>query len=308
MSLIYKPLDRAHHSLPTSSPAEKLRALLSTNKRLIVPVVYDGLTARLVKLVGFEAAFMGGFGVSAVHGCPDTGLLGYGEMVSQAKLVTSQLGDDIPCIGDGDIGYGNEMNVKRTVHGYAKSGIACIMIEDQVAPKRCGHTRGKSVVSREKAVSRIKAACDARSEGADILIMARTDARCISMNEAIIRCQEFRKAGADITFLEAPETEEEMIRYCKEVDGPKMANMIEYGKTPILPPQRLEEMGYQIIVYPLTLLSASIKSMKNALEHLKVEESTDSDVLSFTEVQHVVGFDEYYKEEQRYAEGGGKTK
>ena len=149
-------------------------------------------------------------------------------------------------IGDGDTGFGSAQNIKRTVHGYARAGFAAIMLEDQVAPKRCGHTEGKSVVGRDEALTRIRAAVDARDEGAGILIMARTDARaCISLEEAIERCRMFREIGADITFLEAPLDEAEMRRYCEEVDGPKMANLIEGGKTPNLPPRQLEAAGLQ---------------------------------------------------------------
>src|SRR4029450_10870788 len=146
----------------------------------------------------------------------------------------------IPLIGDGDTGFGSAQNIKRTVQGYSAAGFAAIMLEDQVAPKRCGHTEGKAVVSRDEALMRIRAAVDARAAGADILIMARTDARaCVSLDEAILRCRLFREIGADITFLEAPLDEEEMRRYCAGVDGPKMANLIEGGKTPLLPSQRL---------------------------------------------------------------------
>jgi 2-methylisocitrate lyase-like PEP mutase family enzyme len=174
------------------------------------------------------------------------------------------------------------------------------MLEDQVAPKRCGHTEGKSVVSRDEALTRIRAAVDAREAGADILIMARTDARAIlGLDEAIARCQAFKGLGADITFLEAPVSEEEMRRYCLEVDGPKMANLIEGGKTPLLPPRRLEEIGYAIAVYPLTLLNVSIAAMRSALASLKRGE-VPAAIMSFDELKQAVGFPEYYAEEARY--------
>ena len=141
---------------------------------------------------------------------------------------------------DGDTGYGNAMNVHRTVAGYAQVGVSAVMIEDQVSPKRCGHTQGKAVVSREEAFARVAAAVDARNEGADILILARTDANTThGLDEAIERCQRFRELGADITFLEAPTSEEEMVRYCEAVEGPKLANMLEGGHTPLLPPAEL---------------------------------------------------------------------
>jgi 2-methylisocitrate lyase-like PEP mutase family enzyme len=174
------------------------------------------------------------------------------------------------------------------------------MLEDQVAPKRCGHTEGKSVVGRDEAVSRIRAAVDAREEGADILIMARTDARaCVSLDEAIARCQLFRTIGADITFLEAPLDEREMSLYCAEVEGPKMANLIEGGKTPLLSRARLEAIGYSIAVYPLTLLNASIVAMRAALASLRAGQ-TPANLMTFDELKGAVGFPEYYAEEARY--------
>mmetsp|Transcript_7840 Transcript_7840/g.11831 ORF Transcript_7840/g.11831 Transcript_7840/m.11831 type:complete len:246 (-) Transcript_7840:48-785(-) len=243
---------------------------------------------------------MTGFGVSATHGFPDTQLISYEEMLRRATLIVSAL-SEVPCIGDGDTGYGTPVNVKRTVKGYAQAGLAAVMIEDQVSPKRCGHTKGKDVVSKDEACVRIKAACDARDEGSDILILARTDARAVfGVDEAIDRCKKFNEIGADITFLEAPENVEEMRRFCSEVPGYKLANMLEHGKTPILSPKELGEMGYTIAAYPLTLLSASINSMQLALQRLKEGESCEGLLVPFKEVQRVVGFPEYYMEEERY--------
>jgi len=193
----------------------------------------------MVESAGFNLTFMTGFGVSASYGLPDTGLLSMGEMATTASIICGNL-KKIPCIGDGDTGYGNPMNVKRTVTKYAQAGMSGIMIEDQFSPKRCGHTKGKTVVARDEAFQRIRAAVDARNEGADILILARTDARGpLGLDEAIERCLTFRKLGADWTFLEAPQSIEEMELYCRTVDGPKLANMLEFGLTPVLPPDQL---------------------------------------------------------------------
>lgn len=184
------------------------------------------------------------------------------------------------------------------MQGYARAGFACIMLEDQVAPKRCGHTQGKAVVSRDEAAMRIRAAVDARNEGADILVMARTDARATDgLDEAIARCKLFRKLGADITFLEAPESEEEMRRYCAEVDGPKMANLIEHGKTPLLPPAELEAIGYKIAVYPLTQLNVAIKP---CAPPCGPSSRRRPDVMDFEELKSAVGFPDYYDAEDRY--------
>lgn len=293
-------LDAARPS-PRAPAAAQLRALLRRGKILTMPCAYDALTARLVERAGFELTFMTGFGVSAAHGYPDCQLVSYQEMLSTAFSICSALRTTL-CIADGDTGYGNAVNVKRTVRGYAQAGMAGVMIEDQVAPKRCGHTRGKAVVSRTEAVARVRAACDARDEGPqDICIMARTDARATEgIEEAIERCREFAKAGADITFLEAPLDEEEMARYCKEVPGFKMANMLPSGKTPLLPTGRLEELGFAIAAYPLTLLSAGIKAQLEALQHLKEGKDTSKLELDFDALKDVVGFNDYYREEDRY--------
>jgi 2-methylisocitrate lyase-like PEP mutase family enzyme len=282
-----------------SSPAERLRALLQRPGLLIMPGCHDAMSARLVEEAGFEVGFMSGFAVSASRlGMPDTGLISYGELVEQGQNICRAV--SIPMIGDGDTGFGSAQNVKRTVHGYARAGFACIMLEDQVAPKRCGHTEGKSVVARDEALMRIRAAIDARDAGEDILIMARTDARaCVDLDEAIARCRAFRAIGADITFLEAPLDESEMRRYCRDVDGPKMANIIEGGKTPALTPAALDAIGYKIAVYPLTLLNVSIQAMRTALASLARGERPAA-AMDFEGLKEAVGFPGYYEEEARY--------
>jgi 2-methylisocitrate lyase-like PEP mutase family enzyme len=264
-----------------------------------MPGCHDAMSARLIEEAGFELGFMSGFAVSAARlGMPDTGLISYGELVDQGQNICRAV--SIPLIGDGDTGFGRPQNIKRTVQGYERAGFAAIMLEDQVAPKRCGHTAGKSVVGRDEALTRITAAVDARARSDGILIMARTDARaCISLDEAIIRCQKFREIGADITFLEAPLNEDEMRRYCAEVDGPKMVNLIEGGKTPLLPPLQLETIGYKIAVYPLTLLNVSIQAMRAALESLAKSERPSA-AMDFEELKKAVGFPAYYAEEARY--------
>uniref|UniRef100_K3XBG6 Carboxyvinyl-carboxyphosphonate phosphorylmutase n=1 Tax=Globisporangium ultimum (strain ATCC 200006 / CBS 805.95 / DAOM BR144) TaxID=431595 RepID=K3XBG6_GLOUD len=283
----------------------KLRELLTQDDIVLMPSCYDALSAKLIE--------------RAAHGFPDTQLLSFGEMERASKDICASL-KTIPCIGDGDTGYGNALNVKRTVAAYAQAGMAGILIEDQVSPKRCGHTAGKDVVSREESFTRIQAAVDARREGNfDIVIMARTDARAThSLEEAIFRCQEFVRLGADITFLEAPRSVDEMKQYCAQVPGPKIANMVEKGLTPVLLPEQLHEIGYQIALYPVTLLSASIKAMEDTLGLLRTqtgstspsaeessENATPSSALNemlcdFAHVKDVVGFAEYYEEEARY--------
>ena len=281
------------------SPADQLRGLLAEGELLVMPCCFDALSARLIERAGFPLTFMSGFAVSAARlGLPDTGLISYGEMLDQGRNICGAV--SIPVIGDADTGYGNPVNVKRTIRGYAAAGFACAMIEDQVAPKRCGHTRGKEVVSRGQALASVRAAVDARDEGADILVMARTDARFgHGFEEALWRCQAFQDLGADILFLEAPQGEDEMERLCREIDGPTMANMVEGGDTPILPPTRLAEIGYAIVACPLTLLSSAVSSMQAALDALG-EGRTPEGLLSFEALREVVGFPEYDEEQARY--------
>ena len=281
------------------SPANKLRQLLDQPGIIVMPGCHDALSAKLCEQAGFATAFMSGFAVSASRlAQPDTGLISYGEMLDQGRNICSAVA--IPIWGDGDTGFGNPLNVKRTVQGYAQAGFACIMIEDQVAPKRCGHTQGKTVVDREQAFLRIQAAVDARNEGADILIMARTDARAThDLDEAILRANTFHEIGADINFLEAPESREEMQQYCSAVPGHKVANLIECGKTPLLAHDDLQSMGYKIAVYPLTLLNVSINAMQTSLATLK-QGGKAMPTLDFDALTNAVGFPDYYAAEQRY--------
>ena len=282
-----------------TTPVNQLRALLAQSGLILMPCCFDAFSARLIERAGFGLTFMSGFAVSAARlGLPDTGLISYSEMVDQGRNICSAV--SIPVIGDADTGYGNALNVKRTVWGYAQAGFACLMIEDQVAPKRCGHTRGKQVVSRGEALARIRAAVDAREEGADILVMARTDARAThSFAEALWRVQAFADLGADIVFLEAPRSEEEMRAFCSQTSGPKLANMVEQGDTPLLPPARLEEIGYKIAAYPLTLLSAAAYAMQEALVALKAGHHPER-LVEFAVLRDIVGFPAYYEAEQKY--------
>lgn len=281
------------------SPADTLRQLLAQPGLITMPCCFDGLSARLVEQAGFPLTFMSGFATSAARlGLPDTGLISYGEMLDQGRNICAAV--SIPVIGDADTGYGNPMNVRRTVQGYASAGFASAMIEDQESPKRCGHTRGKRVVGRREALNRIRAAVDQRDAGSDILIMARTDARHDhGMREALWRCQAFADLGADIVFLEAPRSREEMARFCQAIPGPKMANMVEQGDTPLLPPDQLADLGYKIAAYPLTLISSAVRAMQEALEALR-QGNHPANLLPFASLRNAVGFDAYEAELGRY--------
>ncbi|MGI9401934.1 MAG: isocitrate lyase/PEP mutase family protein [Rhizobiaceae bacterium] len=273
--------------------ADRLRSIITQGKLVKMPCCFDALSAKLIEQAGFEVTFLSGFGASASRlGAPDTGLMSYGEVLDQARNAMQPI--SIPLIADGDTGHGNPMNVMRTVKGFAQAGCAGVMIEDQVSPKRCGHTHGKSVVSRTEALERIHAAVEARA-GHDIVIVARTDARREhGLDEALARATEFAAIGADILFVEEPYSINELATICNSVEGVQMANMLEGGQTPILPPDQLEEMGFKIAAYPLTLLSAAMKAMNAALVDLAAGRSTQKYLLDFDDLREQIGFDAYH--------------
>ena len=277
----------------------KLRNLIKNNSFLPIPSCFDALSAKLIEQTGFDAMFMSGFAASASRiGEPDLGVMTLTEVLDQLNNITDAT--SLPVIGDGDTGYGNAMNVQRTVKSFAKIGCAGVLIEDQLSPKRCGHTPGKDVVSREEAFDRIKASVDAREEK-DILIMARTDANHThGIREAIERAQIFYELGSDILFVEAPKTEDEMRLICQEVPGCKIANIVEGGLTPNLSMKELEDIGYNMAVYPLTALSSAMKAMVDSLNKLKIDDDRSSNLMSFTELRKRVGFDDYYEVSSRY--------
>jgi 2-methylisocitrate lyase-like PEP mutase family enzyme len=267
-----------------------------------MPGCFDAISAKLVAEAGFKVTFMSGFAVSAARlGLPDTGLISFAEMLDSARNCAGAAGK-VPLIADGDTGYGNALNVQRTVVEYARAGAAAVMIEDQVSPKKCGHTRGKQVIPRDEARMKIRAAVDARAD-ADILILARTDARAVhDFDEALARCRDFEAEGADIIFLEAPETEDEMRRFCQAMTKPCMANMVPGGKTPILPPQGLQDAGYKLALFPVALMTSAIAAMQATLASL-ARPDAGKDLppsISFLELQRVVGFPDYWERETRY--------
>lgn len=281
-----------------------LRRLLAEDTCHLMPCCFDALSAKLVQQEDYPLTFMSGFAASAARlGAPDLGLMSYGEVVDQVRHITSAI--SIPLIADGDTGYGNAMNVRRTVLGFAQAGAAAVMIEDQVAPKRCGHTPGKEVVSRDEAFDRIRAAVDARNEfisagGSEILVLARTDARHeYGLTEAIERSAYFAELGADILFVEAPQTESEMAEICQSLPGPKMANIVEGGLTPELSVDVLHGIGYSLAAYPLTLLAASMKAMTDSLRGMRERRSLH--LMNFEELRERVGFNDYYEISARYS-------
>ncbi|KAL2900761.1 2 3-dimethylmalate lyase [Bienertia sinuspersici] len=291
--------------LRSESPAMTLRRLLDSPGLHQGPACFDALSAKLVQNAGFDFCFTSGFSISAARlGFPDVGLISYGEMVDQGQKITDAV--SIPVIGDADNGYGNAMNVKRTVKGYIKAGFAGIILEDQVSPKACGHTQGRKVTSIDEAVMRIKAAIDARKEsGSDIVIVARTDSRqAVSFEESLRRSQAYADAGGDILFIDALASRDEMKAFCGISPSlPKMANMLEGGgKTPILTPVELEDIGYKIVAYPLSLIGVSIQAMQDALNAIRRGHiPSPASMPSFEEMKDTLGFNEYYEDDKRYA-------
>ncbi len=288
-----------------TNKAAVLRHLLTQETCHMVPCCWDALSAKMIGQADFPFTFMSGFAVAAARiGEADLGLISYGEMVEQLRNICAAT--PIPVIGDGDTGYGNALNVERTVKGYAAAGAASVMIEDQVSPKRCGHTKGKLVVDRVEAQDRIRAAAHAREEirqaGGDIMILARTDARALhGLDEAIWRAKAFSDLGADILFIEAPHTEAEMARMIREAPGIHMANMVEGGATPILSQNALRDLGYGLAIFPLTLFSAAMKAVKDSLAAMKAGKHPAEAVMDFAELRREIGFEAYYAAEQRYA-------
>jgi 2-methylisocitrate lyase-like PEP mutase family enzyme len=247
--------------------ATELRALLRGEAMVIAPGAYDGLTAKLVAQAGFPAVYMTGAGTSVSHGYPDFGLLTMSEMVENAARIVRSV--DVPVIADADTGYGNELNVFRTVQEYERRGVAGIHIEDQVSPKKCGHLDDKEIVSREDYIAKIRAAVAAKRDG-DFLIIARTDARAVAgLDEAVTRVNAALAAGADMAFVEAPQTMDELAAVPKLVRGPCLLNVVRGGKTPEIDLLHAQTLGYRLAIVPGLLLKAVIGACDEALADLK---------------------------------------
>lgn len=279
--------------------ADNFRQFLASNKFILTPCCGDALTAKLIAQAEFPATFVSGFGLVASRlGLPDTGLISFGEILDQFRSIKSAADNFL--IVDGDTGYGNEMNVRRTVAEYSRAGAACVMIEDQVAPKRCGHTEGKQVIDYDAACRRIQAAVDARNEIGDIAIIARTDALAtLGIDEAIRRANKFHEIGCEITFVESPGSIEDLQRIAAETNGYRMANMLEGGLTPFLQPAEVSELGFSIVAYPFTILTRVVKETQRVLESMRSGVIPDP-AMTFAELRKVVGFDDYYEMEKRY--------
>ena len=244
------------------APRARLRELVSGSAPLVAPGAYDALSARLIEQAGFDAVYMTGFGTTAsLIGRPDVGLLSGAEMVDNARRIVSAV--DVPVIADADTGYGNAINVVRTVQLYEQAGVAGIQLEDQVMPKKCGHMSGKLLVGADEMVGKLRAAVEARRDP-DLLIIARTDAVAVTgVDDAIARARAFAEAGADLLFVEAPTSEDDIARVAAELAGvaPLVFNWAEGGRTPPLSLERITELGFALVIYPIgTLLAATAGS------------------------------------------------
>ncbi len=268
-----------------------LKTLLASKEILVAPGAHDALTARVIEKCGFKAIYMTGYGQAASHlGCPDVGLLSFSEMVDRARNIADCV--DIPVIADADTGFGNAINVMRTIRLYEAAGIGAIQLEDQVAPKRCGHMLGREVITKEEMVGKVKAAVDARVSD-DFLIIARTDARTVyGIDEALERGKAYEEAGADIVFIESPENEAEMKRINEEIKVATLANMVEGGRTPLLPNTELEAQGYDLVIYPTASTYMTSKAMFELMEGLKTTGTTAGlmdKMVTFKEFNELIG-------------------
>ena len=282
-----------------SALARRIRAREPT----IAPGVFDMISAKVADRAGFHALYMTGYGIAASHlGLPDAGLVGYSDMLGRAARICEAT--RTPLIADADTGFGGLLNVRHTVCGYEAAGVAAIQIEDQEFPKKCGHAPGRRVVPLDDMLRKIEVAVEARDSD-DFLVIARTDSRGpLGLDEAIRRGRAFSKAGADVVFIEAPESREEFERIGQEVDAPLLANMVEGGFSPLLPARTLARLGFAIAIYPGTGFLAAAKTLEDVYGHLRTNGSSiDLGTGSFSigEMHELMGFEEVWEFEKRWS-------
>lgn len=288
-----------------ASKRQGLSARLAKPGLLAAPGIFDMISARLADRMGFDLLYMTGYGTVASYlGLPDAGLATYTDMVNRATAFAQ--GVDTPLIADGDTGYGGLLNVDHTVRGYEAGGVAGIQLEDQEFPKKCGHTLGRRVIPLEDMVKKIRVASDARSS-ADFLIIARTDARtALGMDEAMRRVQAYSEAGADILFVESPESEAELARIASSLDKPVLVNNVEGGRTPILPKSRLEQLGFKLAIYPASGFLAMGHALQQAYTALQKDDTLTAlqgQLFEFEDFNKLVGFEKVWEFDKKYNGG-----
>jgi methylisocitrate lyase len=291
-------------SLPTTKAL--LRKILQDPEILIAPGAHNAFTAKIIEQTGFKAVYMTGSGAAMdLLGLPDLGFLTMSEMVAHARNIVQAT--SLPVIADADTGYGNALNVMRTVREYEGAGVAGLHIEDQVAPKRCGHFSGKEVISREEMIGKIKAALDSRRDQ-NLVVIARTDARAVlGLQEAIERGVAYAEAGADMIFVDAPESAEELSLIARSIPAPLMANLSEGGKTPLLSAQELQDMGYKLVIYPRSAAGAAAKAIQELMAVLKRDGTTEKyldRIISFEGRNQITGLAYYRELDKKYLRKG----
>jgi 2-methylisocitrate lyase-like PEP mutase family enzyme len=286
--------------MTTSAPA-RLRSVLKHSPPLVAPGVFDGLSARLAELAEFRAVYASGGAIARAAGYPDIGLLSLSEVVDRTALIVRAV--DLPVIADADTGFGNSTNVARAIELFERAGAAAIHIEDQQFPKRCGHLDEKSLVSTEEMCLKIRVAKASVSD-ADFIVIARTDAIAVEgLNSAIDRAKAYGKAGADMIFVEAPETVGQIEEIARQITNPKLINMFYGGRTPLVPLSRLAELGYQMVIIPSDLQRASIRAMQRVLQVIKTHGDSSSladELASFDEREQIVRTKEFLEIEQKH--------
>ncbi len=283
-----------------STPTARLRALLAGDRIIVAPGVFDGLSAHLARRAGFDVAYASGGAIARSIGYPDLGLVNMSEMAERLRQIAEAA--EIPVVADADTGYGTALHVRRTVRMWERAGLAGMHIEDQGFPKRCGHHEGKTLIDTQEMAGKIRAAADARSDP-DFVIIARTDAIAVEgFEKALARARTYAEAGADMLFVEAPETEDQIAAIPAEVPGPVMINMFRGGKTPVVPPARLQELGYALAIVPSDLQRASIKAMQEVLRAIR----RDGDSTSAAQLLADWPVREEVVETDRYTEWAGK--